>query len=137
MTDEEIWTTICEMAAREAGISPEQAKAILADAGFDAHHGTGFVDAIEIVLVRLKLWSKLTEFKKGTERTCDAMGVCERCGARGKVYWSEPWEGDPSPELCDRCADWIAEGIAANNLNRLEKLLREAQAKEKRCKKIN
>jgi hypothetical protein len=83
------------------------------------------------------LWSKLTEFKKGVERTYIAMGVCERCGARGKVYWSEPWEGDPSPELCDRCADWIAEGIAANNLDRLKALLREADAKARCRKRIN
>jgi hypothetical protein len=137
MTDEEIWTSICEMAAREAGISPEQAKAIFADAGLNARHHTGLADAVEAVLLRLKLWSKLTAFKKGTERTCEAMGVCERCGAHGKVYWSEPWEGDPSPELCDRCADWVAEGIAAGNLDRLEKLLRETDAKAKWRRKIN
>jgi hypothetical protein len=63
MTDEEIWTAVCEIAANWAGISPEQARAILAAAGIDAHNHTGAVDSTEVVLQRLRLWSKLAELR--------------------------------------------------------------------------
>jgi hypothetical protein len=49
MTDEEIWEDICKIAAKQAGISIERAKAILADAGFDAFDHTGIAAAVKVV----------------------------------------------------------------------------------------
>jgi hypothetical protein len=49
--DEEIWDSICEVAAKMASISVEKSKEILEDAGFHAHGHTGIVEAVEIVMV--------------------------------------------------------------------------------------
>jgi hypothetical protein len=49
MSDEEIWEMICKAAAKKAGIPIEEAKAILADAGFDAFDHTGIFRAVKAV----------------------------------------------------------------------------------------
>jgi hypothetical protein len=49
MTDKEIWRSICKTAARDAGISVEQASAILKLEGRTARHHCGIVDAVEVV----------------------------------------------------------------------------------------
>jgi hypothetical protein len=46
--DEEIWDSICEVAAKMASISIEKAKELLDDAGFHAYGHTGIVEAVEI-----------------------------------------------------------------------------------------
>jgi hypothetical protein len=48
--DEFIWDTICQVAAKKAGVSADRAKAILASHGFDAFHHTGIVEAVEVVV---------------------------------------------------------------------------------------
>jgi hypothetical protein len=49
MTAEEIWEAICKAAARKAGIPTEQAKTLLADAGYSADHHSGIVPACKVV----------------------------------------------------------------------------------------
>jgi hypothetical protein len=50
--DEEIWDSICEVAAKMASTSVEKAKELLEDAGFHAYGHTGIVEAVEIVMGR-------------------------------------------------------------------------------------
>jgi hypothetical protein len=50
--DEEIWDSICEVAAKMGSISVERAREILEDAGFHAYGHTGIVEAVEIVIGR-------------------------------------------------------------------------------------
>jgi hypothetical protein len=46
---ERVWDYICEVCAKETGVSPETAKAILESRGYHAYGHTGISDALEAV----------------------------------------------------------------------------------------
>jgi hypothetical protein len=48
--DDETWARICRMAAKEASVTVERARAILEDAGQTADSHNGVMEAIETVL---------------------------------------------------------------------------------------
>jgi hypothetical protein len=47
--DERVWESICAIAGKYAGVSPQQARTILEAAGFHAYGHAGIVEAVEIV----------------------------------------------------------------------------------------
>ena len=55
--DDKIWTSICRIAGKHAGIPVERARAILEDAGQTADSHIGIAEAVETVVwtVRRKL----------------------------------------------------------------------------------
>lgn len=48
--EEEIWDGICKVAAQRAGVTPERAETILANAGYHAFGHTGIVEAVTVVV---------------------------------------------------------------------------------------
>jgi hypothetical protein len=50
MDDEAIWASICRMAAKDAGVTVERARAILEEAGQTADSHNGMMEAIDTVL---------------------------------------------------------------------------------------
>jgi hypothetical protein len=48
--DDDVWTGICRVASKHAGVTVEQARAILAEAGQTAGNHNGIVEAVETVL---------------------------------------------------------------------------------------
>jgi hypothetical protein len=145
MTDEEIWTAICEIVAKYAGVSLEQVRAILAAAGFDVRNPVGMCDAIDTVLKRLGLWAKLAQHHREVIPTIRKCGKCERCGARRMVTGGEPLVHDscvdPEPYLCDQCFERAfaedRERMLSNHIDWIEAGFRKAAEEAARRKKIN
>lgn len=50
MDDDEIWASICQIAAQHANVSTERARAILEDAGQTTDNHIGIAEAVETVL---------------------------------------------------------------------------------------
>jgi hypothetical protein len=50
LDDDEIWASICRIAAKNANVSIERARAILEDAGQTADNHIGITEAVETVL---------------------------------------------------------------------------------------
>jgi hypothetical protein len=50
MTDEERWGSVCKSAAKVAEVSPETAKAILAEQGLDAQNEASLFEAVRVVV---------------------------------------------------------------------------------------